>query len=117
MVGRDLQEGDIIVSKKFACGEYESDRSKIWVGGRCCANAYDPRRGTQKFVVEEAVLAGGNAARLYPDGLRVTARRLKPDGRYDPSGLLITFYMSGSFTALIAARDIRVVGRMRRSYF
>jgi hypothetical protein len=59
--------------------------------------AYDPSRGTAKFVVERAEMEGGghggglNDQIDYPDALYVTARRLGPHWEYDPNGEVIKF--------------------------
>lgn len=82
--------------------------------------AYDKSRGGAKFVVENAALEGGGTGHgpfdVYPDGWHVTARRLKKDGTYDPSGECITFYMTGSFTIMVDSKDLRIVGKMERSF-
>lgn len=77
--------------------------------------AYDPARGTARFLVEEAYLGGGSGPcshDQYPDGWNVKARRLSLDGSHDPNGELIDFYQSGSFTNKI--REITVVGKMEK---
>jgi hypothetical protein len=51
--------------------------------------AYDPSRGKAKFVVERAEMEGGSFGN--PDALYVTARRLDPNGLYDPTGEVIRF--------------------------
>ena len=77
--------------------------------------AYDPSRGTAKFLVEEAYLGGGSGPCRhdpYPDGWNVKARRLSDDASYDPKGKLIDFYQSGSFTNKV--REVTVVGKMEK---
>lgn len=82
--------------------------------------AYDPSRGTARFVVENARMQGGGFGHgphdIYPDGWHVKARRLTEDGTYDPNGELIHFYMTGAFTCLIEAEDVRIVGRMQQQF-
>jgi len=81
--------------------------------------AYDPGRAKAMFVVEEARLQGGSRSGHddYPDGWHVKARRLAEMGNYsDPNGELICFYMNGCFNCLIALKDVRIVGRMRRTF-
>ena len=60
--------------------------------------AYDKSRGMAKFVVERAEMEGGSTGGGmsghddYPDELHVTARKLHPNGKYNPEGELIDFY-------------------------
>lgn len=79
--------------------------------------AYDPSRAEAKFVIEAAKMQGGGTGHgpgdVFPDGWNVKARRLNNEGKYDPNGEVIEFYMSGSFTNKIDPKDVQVVGKMR----
>lgn len=57
-----------------------------------------------EFLVLKTELTGGSRdmARgdVYPDGHYITCQRLK-NGKYDEKGTVVSFYQSGSFTAMI----------------
>ncbi len=80
--------------------------------------AHDKSRGSAKFVVEEARMEGGSDSPRdpWPDGWHITARRLSPEGKYDSSGEIIDFYMSGCFNCMVDAKDIKVVGKMKMRF-
>lgn len=79
--------------------------------------ACDPSRATAKFVVESAAMGGGGTGHgahdVYGDGWHIRARRLNKDGSFDPNGEVIGFYMTGSFTCMVEAKDIKVVSKMK----
>lgn len=66
-----------------------------------------------EYVVETAFSGGGGTGHgphdVYPDGWYVKARKLK-NKKYDPNGPVISFYQSGSFTAMNL--NVPVVRRM-----
>jgi hypothetical protein len=70
-----------------------------------------------EYVVENAYSGGGGTGHgdhdVYPDGWNVTARKLK-NGKHDPTGPVVSFYQSGSFTAMNT--DVPVVRRMEVSF-
>ena len=78
--------------------------------------AYDPSRAKAIFVVEAARMEGGDKEASYPDGWRVSARRLNEDESYDPNGEVIHFYMSGQFQGIIKAEDVQIVGKMQKRF-
>ena len=95
-----LRMGDVVRSARFA--------------------DLQPRRKNRtkaEYVVENTFVGGGGCAHgphdRYPDGLHVNARRLKPDGEYDPEGEAILFSVSGCFTHTIDMEEVEVVGRMQ----
>jgi len=49
----------------------------------------------------------------YPDGHNVTCKKLKYDGSYDEDGFEVSFYQSGSFTAMIEPEELEVVRDMK----
>lgn len=76
--------------------------------------AYDESRGTAQFVVIDASMQGGGIAMnadRYPHGYHITAQRLK-DGKFDPEGEVIHFYLSGAFTIQLLPSDITIVGKL-----
>lgn len=71
-----------------------------------------------QYVVIETSLTGGsrdscNPNNHYPDGHRVVCQKLK-DGKFDPQGETISFYQSGSFTAMIEA--ITPLRKMKQTF-
>lgn len=70
---------------------------------------------TGEYVVIGAQMSGGGMDRFsyVADGHLVTCRRLK-DGKFDPKGGMISFYQTGSFTAVIS--NIAAVRHMEPTY-
>lgn len=72
------------------------------------------------YVVTSAIFTGGgggmgmNGYESYSDGWKVYAKKLK-NGKWDDKGLEISFYQSGSFTAMIK-RKIPVIKRMKLKF-
>jgi hypothetical protein len=68
------------------------------------------------YVVEHAASKGGGTGHgphdIYPDGWHIRARKLKADSSYDPHGVEIDFYQSGSFT--VVNPTVPVVGKLHR---
>ena len=82
-------------------------------------DAYDSSREQAEFVVEEArwfdnmitVAVENCSTRWF-----VTARRLKKNGRYNPAGERIVFFMCGQqHEFVLAPKDIHYVRKMRMS--
>jgi hypothetical protein len=69
-----------------------------------------------RYVVTQTALDGGGQATdgAYPNGWHVTAKKLAPDGTWDPQGMEVNFYQSGCFTAMI--ENVSPVGRMEMSF-
>lgn len=69
-----------------------------------------------RYVVVHARSQGGGTGHgshdIYPDGWHIQARKLNDDGSYNPLGIEIEFYQSGSFT--VVNKDVPVVGKLRR---
>lgn len=135
--------GDVISSSMFAFGERESDKI-ISIDGEyniTCKcddevddsvndaiayqkpeeyNAYDKSRGTAEFVVERSEMEGSGTGHgphdVYPDGRHIIARRLTKNGRYNPRGEQIEFYMSGAFTHMVDVKDIKILRKMQLTF-
>ena len=79
---------------------------------------------TDQFVGEYVVIhtevsGGGNqgtpsGSEHYPDGHLVKAKKLLTDGTFDEEGIEISFYQSGSFTAMNPS--VPVVRKMKAEY-
>ncbi|MBX9879670.1 MAG: hypothetical protein K2Y22_14525 [Candidatus Obscuribacterales bacterium] len=131
----ELRRLDVIMSEKFLIGMAGSDwcskpvvgRPPEWRAGstlvgfkkidiRCSASQ---DRVTSSYVVEE-LTATANGSDPYFGGnghLNVYARRLRPDGSYNPEGELITFCMNDAFdrgTPVI--REVKRTGRLVPHY-
>lgn len=80
--------------------------------------ATDSARGDAEFVVTSAGMSGGGTGHgphdVYPDGWGVRAKRLRPDGSYDPDGEQVFFYQSGCFTNVLD--DARKVREMKMTF-
>jgi hypothetical protein len=70
---------------------------------------FDTNKVKGEYVVIEAKLNGGSKSSGYPDGWEVTAIKLK-NGEYNKNGRKISFYQSGSFTAII--EQPKIIGFM-----
>jgi hypothetical protein len=72
-----------------------------------------------EFVVTQTQFTGGGHGMgmndEYPNGHHITCKKLK-DGQYDPKGIEITFYQSGSFTAMILPEKIKAIRQMERKF-
>ncbi|HSV94761.1 MAG TPA: hypothetical protein VLH94_02180 [Spirochaetia bacterium] len=83
----------------------------------------DPSRATAEFVVINNNMQGGGTGMGviyghnddYPDGWHIVAKRLK-DGKWDPEGEEIAFYMTGSFIDMIFLNEVKIVRHMAMSY-
>ena len=124
-------EGDILKGEAFRYGEREGKFVRvngkpgkradyIYRGdGRRARTvnktAHDKSRGEAKFVVEEVFTSLREED--FPSWV-VSARRLHPDGSYNPDGERIVFGMElphlGSGD--LSKDDFQVVGKMRRMY-
>lgn len=93
MMRRNLKVGDVFRSDKLPKGDY---------------------------VVEETAMTGGGTGHgpydIYPDGHRVTARRLNRDGTYNSRNRQVEFYQTGSFSGMIEPKHIERVGLMKRTF-
>lgn len=104
--------GDVIKSPKFVLGHYcdsdatESEKNFF---------PYDPSRGEAEFVVIAANLQGGGMKgyEIIPDGWHIQACRLEKDGRFNPKGEIIRFYVTGPFPYMINPADVKIVRRMK----
>jgi hypothetical protein len=79
---------------------------------------YDITRAEARFVVERTAMDGGGTGHgpndVFPDGWHVEARRLNPDGRYNPRAEKIEFYQSGCFNCMVP--QVEVLGKMRQNF-
>jgi hypothetical protein len=70
-----------------------------------------------EFVVIKTRLEGGGTGHghydVYPDGYKVYCKKLK-DGKFDKDGTEVSFYQSGSFTAMI--ENIAPIRKMQAKY-
>lgn len=68
------------------------------------AMAFDTSVFVGQYVVEETNFGGGGIGMgkhdVYPDGHKITARKLTKSGKYDPKGRRVSFYQSGCFNAM-----------------
>lgn len=71
--------------------------------------AYDLSRASARFVVTSAIMTGGGTGHgphdIYPDGLRIRAKRL------DKKQETIEFFLSGCFTNKLDKKDLQYVGQ------
>ena len=81
---------------------------------------YDTSSLCGKYVVVKTSFGGGGTGMgphdVYPDGFEVFARRLNKNGTYNPNGTQVSFYQTGSFSAMIEPEDIQSEGRMKESF-
>lgn len=111
------QIGDVIMSPDFTKSQTDS-QGNISVGHSYGIDKPAPQRAKAKYVVEDAKMDGGGGRNgrgpgdIYPDGWEVTARKLRPDGTYNPKGEVIRFYQSGSFTCMI--ETVQLVGKLKK---
>ena len=94
--------------------------SKTAAKGFVISNLKQPKPSTftlkgGEFLVTNTKFTGGSTdmARgdVYPDGHYVTCQRLK-NGKYDENGTVVSFYQSGSFSAMI--KHIEPVRSLKR---
>lgn len=75
--------------------------------------------GGEFLVIKTEMTGGGSGNRPgdeYPDGHLVTAKRLTPDGKFDPNGEVVTFYQTGAFTATISPEQIAPIRKMSLNF-
>lgn len=73
-------------------------------------SAHDPTRGSAGFVIE----AIDTRSQYHSTSIHITARRLRDDGSYDPTGEIITFSTHPDLGYnLCRERDLRVVRHMQ----
>jgi hypothetical protein len=131
--------GDVIMSSKFAYCYYDESNvdGKTITRIMCHHRGYEEQvtaqttlghretetrvddlsRGTAKFVVEQAEWTGGcldNTFSSFPDGWHIQARRLDEDGKYNPDGEAIEFFMTRGYRDYVAATDVQIVGKMKQ---
>ena len=76
--------------------------------------SYDTSIYKGEYVVKNARMTGGSHGRdSYPDGWCVTCKKLKNEA-WDKDGLVVSFYQSGCFTAMI--EDIEPIRRLEMSF-
>lgn len=73
-----------------------------------------------KYVVTETSFCGGDTGHgpqdVYPNGYKVILQKLNDDGSYDDKNIVISFYQTGCFTAMITPEEIAPIGKMRRIF-
>lgn len=67
-----------------------------------------------EFLVVKTISDGGSERDFYPNGWHVFLKRLDAEGNYDPNGLEVNFYETGSFTCV--NEDVSVVRKMTPTY-
>lgn len=77
-------------------------------------NEFKTKKFAGKYVVTDTSLSGGGGAPhdSYPDGWHVIAQKLSKDGHHTGKGVVINFYQTGCFTAMIKPEEIAPVGTM-----
>lgn len=70
-----------------------------------------------EYVVERALMTGGGSCHndSYPDAWHVEARRLTPEGNYDPKGRLIRFTQNTNCYSTVR-NGVKIVRKMRRVF-
>ena len=73
-----------------------------------------------EFLVVKTSLEGGGTGMgphdVYPDGHHVICKRLNVDGTYNEDGEEISFYQSGSFTAMITKDEIQSIRTLSKKF-
>lgn len=102
---------------------WEEEKEGGW--SRQCSETFDlranePALGTCEWVVLHTEMSGGGTGHgphdVYPDGHRVKARRLRPDGTYDPDGQEIGFYQSGCFIGMVEPDKVTITRQMKQTF-
>ena len=79
---------------------------------------YDAHALIGDYVVVNTSMSGGGKGHgpndVYPDGHHVVAKRLADNGTLDPNGFEVSFYQSGSFTAM--NEYVPVIRRMTMTF-
>lgn len=109
---KELQVGDVFTCPNLAKCQYQESPQykKYLIPGDGDAN--DAARATREFVVVDTAFTGGdsgggmNGHDDYPDGWRVIAKELKPDGSFSAEGIPLLFYQSGCFSNMIYPKDV-----------
>ena len=52
----------------------------------------------------------------FGGGTCIYARKLNDDGSYNSKGELISFYLGGCYTHIVEMKDIKVVGKLERTF-
>jgi hypothetical protein len=73
-----------------------------------------------EYVVIKTSFGGGGIGHgphdVYPDGHKVTCKKLDWNGEYEETAFEVSFYQSGSFSAEILPEELEVVRNMKLSY-
>lgn len=84
--------------------------------------AHDVSRGSAEFVVERSEFEGGssgggmNGHDDRPDVWHIFARRLTPDGKFDPSGEIIEFYLDTGYSCHVPIDHITINRKMAMQF-
>lgn len=92
-IDRRVLRGDVIVGPSFEAAR-RSNKGTVLVGepqGKIGEDASDPSRAEAMFVVMKASWYGEESNRTW----RAYARRLTPEGEYDPDGEVVLFQNGG----------------------
>jgi len=107
-ITKKAKVGDIVMSKEFANREIASANNT----GR------DDTRGKAEWLVVKTEFTGGGVGMspydIYPDGHKVTVRRLAKGDRSFEGGEILSFYQSGCFCNMI--KELKVVGKMMQTW-
>lgn len=111
-IAKDFERSGLKVSSKKIAEFVEKE-----VHGKMNSATWKLESG--EFLVIKTEMTGGSndVARgdNYPDGHMVTAKRLR-DGKFNPDGEIVSFYQTGSFTAMITPDEISPIRKMTLMY-
>jgi len=115
IVSRYLTEDEMVKIAKIVGGKPERPMSIDY-------GVPDHSRATAEFVVVDGRMEGGGSCGTpmghddYPDGWHIVAKRLNKDGKWNPNGEVIAFYMTGCFIDMIPPEEVTVVRHMEMHY-
>ena len=74
-----------------------------------------------QYLVTKTKFGGGGIGHggqndVYPNGHKVTCKKLDTNGNYVEDGMEVSFYQSGSFSAMIMPEKLEVIGNMKVFY-
>lgn len=100
-------------------GSFDTLTETDLVVGKISFRGFDSSYLAGTYIVTRTSMSGGGTGHgpgdVYPDGHYVTAIKAKID-EDDEDDLIISFYQSGCFTAMIDPSDIKVLGTAKKTY-
>ena len=113
MVCFTLTDNEVVEIERIVGGKLTSKELFIDLG------VPDVSRATAEFVVIENDMQGGGTGMgchdIYPDGWHIIAKRLDKDGKWNPNGEEIAFYMTGCFIDMIPPEEVKIIRHMAMS--